>query len=90
MVFFVMILLVFLNGGNGCDNGYSEILLLVLGYYFVYEGNYYCCYGIIGSGNCNFNCQFVLMVKQYVKWFGFFYLIDFELWGSDNDIIWIG
>ncbi len=87
---FVTILPAFLNGGNGRDNGYSEILSPALGHYLAYEGNYHRCYGIIGSGNRNFNRQFALTAKQYAKRFGFPYLTDFELRGSDNDITRIG
>ncbi|MCT3440975.1 class Ib ribonucleoside-diphosphate reductase assembly flavoprotein NrdI, partial [Limosilactobacillus fermentum] len=40
--------------------------------------------------NRNFNRQFALTAKQYAKRFGFPYLTDFELRGSDNDITRIG
>ena len=73
---FVTILPAFLNGGNGRDNGYSEILSPALGHYLAYEGNYH--------------RQFALTAKQYAKRFGFPYLTDFELRGSDNDITRIG
>ncbi len=83
---FVTILPAFLDGGNGRVNGCREILSPVLSHWLGYAGNYKRCYGIIGSGNRNFNRQFALTAKQYAKRFGFPYLTDFELRGSQNDI----
>lgn len=83
---FVTILPAFLDGCNGRVNGYHEILSPILSHWLGYAGNYQRCYGIIGSGNRNFNRQFALTAKQYAKRFGFPYLTDFELRGSQNDI----
>ncbi len=87
---FVSFLPAFLKGGNGVNNGYTEILTGILGDYLAYADNYRRCVGIIGSGNRNFNKQFALTAKQYAKRFGFPYLTEFELRGSDNDIQRIG
>ena len=43
-------------------------------------------FGIIGSGNRNFNEQYCLTAKQYAKRFGFPMLGDFELRGTSADI----
>lgn len=83
---FVSILPAFLKGGNGVNNGYTEILTGILGDYLAYADNYKHCFGIIGSGNRNFNKQFALTAKQYAQRFGFPYLTEFELRGSENDI----
>ncbi|MBU7446260.1 MULTISPECIES: class Ib ribonucleoside-diphosphate reductase assembly flavoprotein NrdI [Lactiplantibacillus] len=83
---FVTFLPAFLKGGNGVNNGYTEILTTILGDYLAYEGNYQHCYGIIGSGNRNFNKQFALTAKQYAKRFDFPYITDFELRGTAHDI----
>jgi protein involved in ribonucleotide reduction len=87
---FVSFLPAFLKGGNGVNNGYTEILTGILADYLVYADNYKRCVGIIGSGNRNFNKQFALTAKQYAQRFGFPYLTEFELRGSENDIVRIG
>ncbi|MDV7757427.1 class Ib ribonucleoside-diphosphate reductase assembly flavoprotein NrdI [Liquorilactobacillus mali] len=83
---FVTFLPTFLKGGNGVDNGYTEILTTILGDYLAYENNYRHCYGIIGSGNRNFNKQFALTAKQYASRFGFPMIAEFELRGTKNDV----
>ena len=82
---FVAFLPAFLKGGNGVNNGYTEILTTILGDYLEHEDNYRRCYGIIGSGNRNFNKQFALTAKQYAERFGFPYITDFELRGTAHD-----
>jgi len=82
---FVTFLPTFLKGGNGLDNGYTEILTTRLSSYLQYKNNYRNCYGIIGSGNRNFNKQYALTAKQYAERFGFPYITDFELRGSEGD-----
>ncbi|MEJ6400028.1 class Ib ribonucleoside-diphosphate reductase assembly flavoprotein NrdI [Nicoliella lavandulae] len=83
---FVTFLPAFLKGGNGIDNGFKEILTTPLRRYLEFADNYKQCYGIIGSGNRNFNKQFALTAKQYANDFGFPYLTDFELKGSKSDV----
>lgn len=80
----------FLEGGNGIDNGYQEILTTPLKDYLSYEDNYKNCYGIIGSGNRNFNKQFALSAHQYADYFDFPYLDEFELRGTRYDVQRIG
>lgn len=84
---FVTFLPAFLKGGNGTDNGYTEILTTILGDYLAYENNYIHCYGIIGSGNRNFNKQFALTAKQYAKRFGFPLIAEYELRGTESDVL---
>ena len=43
--------------------------------------------GIIGSGNRNFNKQFCLTAHQYSEEFGFPVLDEFELRGTEEDVI---
>lgn len=83
---FVTFLPSFLEGGNGINNGYQEILTTPLKDYLAFEDNYKNCYGIIGSGNRNFNKQFALTAHQYAEHFGFPYLDEFELRGSIHDV----
>lgn len=57
-----------------------------LGDFIAAHDNYKYCYGIVGSGNRNFNHQFCLTAKQYAKRFGFPVLDEFELRGTSSDI----
>lgn len=83
---FVAILPTYLEGGNGIDSGDVEILTNPLGDFIAAHENYKYCFGIIGSGNRNFNKQYCLTAKQYAKRFGFPMLGDFELRGTSADI----
>lgn len=83
---FVAILPTYLEGGNGIDSGDVEILTNPLGDFIAAHDNYKRCFGIIGSGNRNFNEQYCLTAKQYAKRFGFPMLGDFELRGTSADI----
>jgi len=55
-----------------------------------FEENYKRCFGIVGSGNRNFNNQYCLTAKQYSQRFGFPVLDTFELRGLNEDIKRIG
>ena len=76
----------YLEGGNGIDNGDVEILTNPLGDFIAAHDNHKRCFGIIGSGNRNFNNQYCLTAKQYSQRFGFPMLGDFELRGTQSDI----
>ncbi len=76
----------YLDGGNGLDNGDTEILTETLREYLEYEENYALCLGVVGSGNKNFNNQYCLTAKQYAKKFGFLFLADYELRGTPSDV----
>ncbi|MDU5335776.1 class Ib ribonucleoside-diphosphate reductase assembly flavoprotein NrdI [Enterococcus sp.] len=75
----------YLEGGNGVDNGDTEILTEVMREYLEYEDNYKKCLGVVGSGNKNFNYQYCLTAKQYSEAFGFPFLADYELRGTSAD-----
>ena len=75
---FVAFLPTYLEGGNGVENP--------LGDFLAYEHNYAHCFGVIGSGNRNFNKQFCLTARQYSERFGFPVLDEFELRGSNRDV----
>ena len=83
---FVAFLPTYLEGGNGLDSGDVEILTTDLGDFIAYGGNRDKCLGIVGSGNKNFNNQYILSAKQYSQRFGFPLLDDFELRGLQDDI----
>lgn len=75
----------YLEGGNGVDNGDTEILTEVMREYLEYENNYKKCLGVIGSGNKNFNYQYCLTAKQYSEAFDIPFLADYELRGTAAD-----
>lgn len=83
---FIALLPTYLEGGNGVDHGDIEILTSPLGDFIAAHDNAKNCMGIIGSGNKNFNHQYILTAKQYSKRFGFPLLGDFELRGTSADI----
>ena len=83
---FIAFLPTYLEGGNGLDSGDVEILTNDLGDFIAFENNVQHCLGIVGSGNKNFNNQYILTAKQYARRFGFPVLDDFELRGLQNDI----
>ena len=76
----------YLEGGNGRENGNIEILTTPLGDFIEYGSNSSNCFGIIGSGNKNFNNQYCLTAKQYSKRFGFPVLDNYELRGTPKDV----
>lgn len=88
--FFVAFLPTYLEGGNGLDNGDVEILTNDLGDFIAFEENYKRCFGIVGSGNRNFNNQYCLTAKQYAERFCFPVLDTFELRGLNEDVKRIG
>lgn len=86
----VVFLPTYLEGGNGVDSGYTEILTTPLKDYLSSHDNYKKCLGIVGSGNRNFNNQFCLTARQYSEAFGFPVIDEFELRGTQRDIERIG
>ena len=80
----------YLEGGNGIETGYTEIVTNPLGDFLAYHDNYKKCFGIVGSGNRNFNKQFCLTARQYSERFHFPVLDEFELRGTQRDIERIG
>ncbi|MFV0559596.1 MAG: class Ib ribonucleoside-diphosphate reductase assembly flavoprotein NrdI [Enterococcus sp.] len=76
----------YLEGGNGVDNGDTEILTETMREYLEYSDNYKQCLGVVGSGNKNFNRQYCLTAKQYAEQFDFPFLADYELRGTPKDV----
>ncbi|WDF81891.1 class Ib ribonucleoside-diphosphate reductase assembly flavoprotein NrdI [Lacticaseibacillus pabuli] len=74
----------YLDGGDGIDNGYTEVLTLD----FRDEldaGNTENLLGIIGSGNRNFNAQFGLTAKHYARRYNSPLIGLYELRGNDEE-----
>ena len=80
----------YLEGGNGVDNGDTEILTNPLGDFIAHAGNDQRCLGVVGFGNRNFNHQYCLTAKQYSQRFGFPVLDEVELRGLNNDLERVG
>ncbi|MBM7687710.1 ribonucleotide reductase assembly protein NrdI [Enterococcus ureilyticus] len=76
----------YLGGGNGLDNGDTEILTDTMREYLDFHENFRYCLGVVGSGNKNFNHQYCLTAKQYAQKFNFPFLADYELRGTQEDI----
>ncbi|WP_399553684.1 class Ib ribonucleoside-diphosphate reductase assembly flavoprotein NrdI [uncultured Vagococcus sp.] len=83
---FVAFVPTYLDGGNGLDNGTTEIMTNTLGEYIEYHANRSMCLGVVGSGNKNFNWQYCLTAKQYAEKFNFPFLADYELRGTPTDV----
>ncbi|KGH33617.1 class Ib ribonucleoside-diphosphate reductase assembly flavoprotein NrdI [Lactococcus cremoris] len=83
---YIAFLPAYLEGGNGIDSGYKEILTTPFKKFIAYGNNQFYCQGIIGSGNKNFNKQFCLTAHQYAERFDFPVLDEYELRGTDDDI----
>ncbi|WP_413627862.1 class Ib ribonucleoside-diphosphate reductase assembly flavoprotein NrdI [Fructilactobacillus vespulae] len=77
----------YLDGGDGIDSGVKELMTNTMGEYIGYKNNQDHCLGIIGSGNRNFNAQYCLTAKRYSREFHCPFLADFELRGSDRDVV---
>lgn len=74
----------YLDGGDGIDNGYKEVMTLD----FRDEldaSNTANLLGIVGSGNRNFNAQFGLTAKHYARRFDSPVIGLFELRGNDEE-----
>lgn len=76
----------YLNGGNGIDSGFTEIMTNALGEYIAYNDNAKQCIGVVGSGNKNFNEQYCLTARKYARDFDVPFLADYELRGTSQDI----
>lgn len=76
----------YLNGGNGIDSGFTEIMTNALGEYIAYNDNAKQCVGVVGSGNKNFNEQYCLTARKYARDFDAPFLADYELRGTSQDI----
>lgn len=77
----------YLTGGNGIDNGVTELMTNSLGEYITYQDNATYVKGIIGSGNRNFNEQYILTAKRYASETNSSVVADYELRGTQTDVI---
>jgi protein involved in ribonucleotide reduction len=81
--YFVMVP-TYLDGGDGINNGYKEVLTLDFRDELD-DGNHENLLGIIGSGNRNFNAQFGLTAKHYARRFNSPLIGLYELRGNAEE-----
>ena len=84
---YVAFLPTYLEGGNGVDNGDVEILTTPVGTLSPMVTMLVSVFGVVGSGNRNFNNQYCLTAKQYSQRFGFPVLADFEMQRHAGEIL---
>lgn len=83
---FVALVPTYLEGGTGIDENVREIFTNCLNEYISYHDNRQFLKGVIGSGNRNFNVQYILTAKRYAEKFNVPIIGDFELMGTNYDI----
>lgn len=76
----------YLDGGNGIDSGYTEIMTTPMGEYIADNNNARKCIGVVGSGNRNFNKQYCLTAHKYAREFNAPFVADYELRGTSKDV----
>jgi protein involved in ribonucleotide reduction len=76
----------YLDGGNGIDNGVFEILTDCLREQLEIPENQQHLLGIIGSGNKNFNAQYILTARRYALQFNVPLIANYELRGTPTDV----
>lgn len=76
----------YLSGGNGIDSGVKELMTNTLGEYITYNNNAHLVQGIIGSGNRNFNEQYILTARRYAHATQTEVVADYELRGTTQDV----
>ena len=83
---FFVIVPTYLDGGNGINNGYKEVMTLDFRDELD-EANSAYLLGVIGSGNRNFNAQFGLTAKHYARRYNSPLIGLFELRGNDEEAV---
>ncbi|MFL1695507.1 class Ib ribonucleoside-diphosphate reductase assembly flavoprotein NrdI [Weissella kandleri] len=76
----------YLDGGNGIDQGVREIMTTDLYDTLTDLPNFDNIIGIIGSGNKNFNAQYLLTARRYSLAFNAPLIDNYELRGTQTDI----
>ncbi|QDJ59199.1 class Ib ribonucleoside-diphosphate reductase assembly flavoprotein NrdI [Weissella sagaensis] len=76
----------YLDGGNGIGNGIIEIMTDALHEQLEIPENTKNLIGIIGSGNKNFNAQYILTARRYAVDFNAPLIANYELRGTQIDV----
>ncbi|GAO99879.1 class Ib ribonucleoside-diphosphate reductase assembly flavoprotein NrdI [Fructobacillus ficulneus] len=82
---FVAVVPTYLTGGTGTGPEVVEIFTNALADYIDFEDNAKSLVGVVGSGNRNFNDQYILTAKRYAEKYQVPVLGDYELRGSVYD-----
>ncbi|MDD9138944.1 class Ib ribonucleoside-diphosphate reductase assembly flavoprotein NrdI [Fructobacillus sp. CRL 2054] len=82
---YVILVPTYLNGGTGTGPEVIEIFTNGLGDYVDYGNNARYLRGVIGSGNRNFNDQYILTAKRYAKKYNVPVIGDYELRGTQRE-----
>jgi protein involved in ribonucleotide reduction len=76
----------YLDGGNGIHSGVKEIMTNALSDQVDYNHGTQKLLGVIGSGNKNFNAQYILTARRYAVNFHAPMIAEYELRGTDRDL----
>ncbi|WP_338061920.1 class Ib ribonucleoside-diphosphate reductase assembly flavoprotein NrdI [Weissella diestrammenae] len=76
----------YLDGGNGIHSGVKEIMTNGLMEYLSLNDTNHQLLGLIGSGNKNFNAQYLLTARRYATHFNVPMIGEYELRGTQADI----
>lgn len=76
----------YLEGGTGTGPNVHELLTFALSDYIAYMNNANYLLGLVGSGNKNFDDQYVLTAKRYAQMYQVPLLADYELRGLPDDV----
>jgi protein involved in ribonucleotide reduction len=82
---FVAIVPTYLEGGTGIDETVKEVMTNALGEYIADHQQWLL--GVIGTGNQNFNVQYVLTAKRYAQMFQVPLLYEVEMRGTQQDVV---
>ncbi|MBS9338536.1 class Ib ribonucleoside-diphosphate reductase assembly flavoprotein NrdI [Fructobacillus sp. M2-14] len=82
---FVALVPTYLTGGTGTGPEVIEEFTTPLGEYIDYGNNARKLKGMIGSGNRNFNDQYILTAKRYAKKYNVPVIADYELRGTTRE-----
>ncbi|MDF7637438.1 class Ib ribonucleoside-diphosphate reductase assembly flavoprotein NrdI [Leuconostocaceae bacterium ESL0958] len=79
---YVVLVPTYLTGGTGTGPEVTEIFTNALGDYIEFADNQALLRGVVGSGNRNFNDQYILTAKRYAAKYQVPLIGDYELRGS--------
>lgn len=76
----------YLDGGNGIHSGVKEIMTNALSDQVDFNRDSQKLLGVVGSGNKNFNAQYILTARRYAVEFHAPMIAEYELRGTNRDL----
>ncbi len=76
----------YLDGGNGIHSGVKEIMTNALSDQVDFNRGSQKLLGVVGSGNKNFNAQYILTARRYAVEFHAPMIAEYELRGTNRDL----